>query len=84
MRFLPPSIKLEGLEVFLNRTMQKHNMFDYSVFCRLYDAKVNPSNLARAFRVDRKTILRWIKVHKEEQKIEQKYDIMKVVRPEPR
>jgi len=66
VRFLPLSIRRQGLEKFLDGTTQKHNGWAYADFVKLYDGKVNPSNLARAFYVDRATMLHWIEVHKEE------------------
>jgi len=68
VRFLPPSIRRQGLKMYLDNTSNRHNGWDYEAFCKLYNSKVNPSNLARAFKVDRSTMLHWIEVHKEELK----------------
>lgn len=39
----------------------------YTEFKSLLDAKVNLTNLARAFNVSRPTIIKWIDIFKEEQ-----------------
>ena len=69
MRFTPMSLRRIGIKDYLNSTAMQHNGFDYDDFCKLYNAKVNPSNLARAFNLKtRETVLHWIQIHKEELK----------------
>lgn len=69
MRYTPISLRQLGLETYLNKTTPQHNGFGYQDFCILYDARVNPTNLARAFNVKtRETILHWIEIYKEELK----------------
>lgn len=66
-RYRNPSIKDVGLELFLNSSKEKHNNMGYTEFKSLLDAKVNLTNLARAFNVSRPTIIKWIDIFKEEQ-----------------
>lgn len=63
-----PSIAKEGLRSYLDRTKDQHNDLEYADFVRLFDSKVNKSNLARAFNINRKTLTKWLGVYQDEAK----------------
>jgi hypothetical protein len=67
MRYTPMSLRKLGMRPYLDSTALAHNGFDYNDFCVMYNAHVNPANIARAFNVrTRETIVHWIKIYKEE------------------
>lgn len=66
MRYLPISIKKEGLQAYLDRTKVTHDGFGYKRFVKEYEKGQNSSALARMFSVSRNTMLKWIKVHEAE------------------
>ncbi len=67
MRFIPVSIRRQGLQFYLNKTASRHNGFDYRDFCAMYNANVNVSNMARAFNLkSRGTMLHWRRLYKED------------------
>lgn len=70
MRFIPTSIKQEGLQKYLDRTADQHDGYDYSRFIKELEKKQNPTALSRMFKVSRNTINKWIKVKSyEDQKL---------------
>ena len=59
------SIKERGLDNYLNETADIHNGFGYEIFLKLVDHQ-DVSNLARAFRVSRNTMTKWVRVYKQQ------------------
>lgn len=77
MRFTPLSLRRIGMKKYLDETAKQHNGFDYEVFCKLYNAKVNPTNMARAFNLKtRNTMLHWLQIHEEELNSSKQSDVM--------
>lgn len=73
MRHKFESIKGKGgLAVHLNQTKQKHRGFGYKTFKILRIAKVNTTNLARAFNVSFDTMKEWKAIDDEEHGIKRK------------
>lgn len=66
MNYRPMSIKREGLSKYLQRTSDRHNGFAYDEFLKLVEAKVTAANLAKAFKVNRVTITKWLHIHEDE------------------
>lgn len=67
MKYKPKTIDEIGLEKYLNQTIDKHNGFTYDGFINMIKTDVNQTNIARAFKVDRRTVSRWIEVYHQEQ-----------------
>lgn len=66
-KYTPPSIKSQGFENFLNKHAGQHRGFGYQIFVILYrDARLNITNLARAFNVSRETIKKYIAHYEDE------------------
>lgn len=59
----PMSIEDTGLEYYLNRTAPIHNGYGYDDFVKMVESDVNKANLAKAFKVDRKTIYKWLALY---------------------
>lgn len=66
MRHKPKSLEEIGIENYLESTKGQHGNFGFTEFKRLFDSNVNPTNIAKAFNVDRRTVNRWIMVHEKE------------------
>lgn len=62
----PPSIRTVGLGKFLDKNKHKHNDMGYTQFCIFLEAKMNITNIARAFNVNRMTALNWFEIYLEE------------------
>lgn len=63
-RYKPPKIEDIGLEKYLDGSMADHGGFNYFAFHRLVENGVNTANIARAFKVDRRTVDKWIAIYK--------------------
>ena len=61
------NIEKIGLKAHLESSRSRHNDYGYAEFINLLERQVNKVNLARIYRVNRKTIDRWVEVHKKEQ-----------------
>lgn len=66
MKYKPPSIQEIGLKEYLSRTSNQHMHFGYDAFVAMVEQDVNPTNIARAFNVDRRTVVKWLEVYKKE------------------
>jgi hypothetical protein len=66
MHFLPPSIRSQTLQSYLDNTTTRHNGLDYRIYLILRRAKVNVANRARAFNVVRNTMVNWDKIYSDE------------------
>lgn len=72
VRYLPVSIKSEGLKSYLDRTKNQHDGFGYNRFVKEYNKGQTPAALARMFSISRNTAHKWVKIHKNEaEKIKQ-------------
>jgi hypothetical protein len=61
------SIKDLGLKKYLNSTAADHDGFKYADFVKYHDERGwGPVALARLFLVTKNTMIKWIKIHKEE------------------
>ena len=47
----------------IDRNPERHNHFTYIDFSRMIDAGLNNTNIAKAFKVDRRTVAKWRKVY---------------------
>jgi hypothetical protein len=65
-RYKPPTIANTGLSNYLDSTRVEHNGFSYVEFTKMVDNKLNASNIARAFGVDRRTIIKWVVILEKE------------------
>jgi len=68
MRYKPPKIEDVSLPTYLDQTKTKHNGLGYQVWRTLFEAGVNPMNLARAMNVTRNTVVNWIKLDRQHRK----------------
>lgn len=67
MKYRPKSIREVGLKSHLNDTIPNHNNLTYSDFVNLMAwTHVKPATIAKEFGVDRRTVLEWIAIYKEE------------------
>lgn len=57
------SVKEEGLVNHLARTRDTHNGYDYTDLEKMLDAKVAKTNIAKAFKVSKQTVWRWLEVY---------------------
>jgi DNA invertase Pin-like site-specific DNA recombinase len=67
MRHIPPSIESIGLERYLNEKVESHNNFGYQDFVIMLEQKLSKSSIAKAFGVNRNTIIKWIAIYEKEQ-----------------
>lgn len=67
-RINPQGIKKVGLKKHLDDTREYHNGYAYDDFVKMRDPHntVNKVNMARIFKVDRRTIEKWINIYEEE------------------
>lgn len=66
-RFKSKSIREEGLQPFLDRTVAKHNGMTYERFVWLVEAPVKPAAIRDAARMkDRHSAVEWVTIYKEE------------------
>lgn len=70
VRYLPVSIKQEGLKKYLTRTTNEHDGYGYIAFVKELNKGQSPTSLARMFGVTRNTIYKWTKIHQSEVKKE--------------
>ena len=61
------SIRKLGLKKHLEATKTIHNNFGYDNFVVMLASGVNVSNIAKAYNVDRRTVVKWLQIYKEEQ-----------------
>jgi DNA invertase Pin-like site-specific DNA recombinase len=60
------SVKEEGLLTHLDRTRDAHNGYGYSDFEKMLEAKVAKTNIAKAFKVSKQTVWRWLDIYTKE------------------
>jgi len=63
MKFRPPTIEDVGLRNYLNQTASKHNDSDYDDFVKRVELSEPSTVIARAFKVSRPTIIKWIMLY---------------------
>lgn len=61
------SIRRVGLKNHLDQTAHHHNNFSYDDFVSMLNSNVNKTNIAKAFKVTRLTVMKWIVIYYEEQ-----------------
>lgn len=61
MRYKPPSIRQKGLAMHFKEIDK-----DYPLFCLMVERGMNPTNIAKWFKVDRRTAMAWTKIFHEE------------------
>lgn len=59
-------IKEKGLRSYLDNTVELHNGCNYEEFVKRVDLGEPMSIIARAFKVDRRTIMKWVSIYEEE------------------
>lgn len=65
MRYVPPTIKDEGLESYLNRTKAMHNNLGYDDFAERVRLNVPKTKIAKDFNVSDNTIWKtWLPLYK--------------------
>lgn len=73
MSWNPPKIKDEGLKSYLSRTAQKHGNKSYADFetAMRYreEGSITTNGIARLFKVDYRTVKKWIEIYNEEQAV---------------
>ncbi len=65
-RYIPPSIEDIGLEKHLDVDKAAHNGNGYREFKNMHEAEASITTIARKFRVDRKTVLKWVAVYEKQ------------------
>lgn len=65
-RHIPQTIREVGLKNYLTKTKTLHNDFGYEEFVKMAEEEVNKSNIAKAFKVDRRTVASWLEVYEQE------------------
>lgn len=70
--YVPPSIRSQGLQIFLDTNAEKHNGLGYKQFYLFLESKVNITNIARAFKVSRPTAVNWLEIYHEEKQLQNK------------
>ena len=63
------SIKYVGLKDWLNGSKAKHDGHDYDFFVDVFTKGVSKSNIARMFKVDRQTVIKWCAVYDAEREL---------------
>jgi hypothetical protein len=66
MKYKPPSIEEIGLDIYLDSRKEDHNDFGYHEFMKMVENEVNPTNIAKAFNVDRRTVIKWVQVYNQD------------------
>lgn len=61
MRFTP--IEQLGLKKYLDGTSDIHNDYKYEDFIKMVESGLNATNIAKAFKVDRRTIVHWTNIY---------------------
>lgn len=61
-RFIPPKLEDIGLREYLDKTKDQHEGRGYAEFADMLGKGINKSNIGRMFKVERRTIARWIEL----------------------
>lgn len=65
----PPTIAERGLKNYLDQTASLHGGAGYADFINRLQLRVPKSIIAEDFKVSKRTIYHWLKVHRQEQTV---------------